>query len=42
MRIFNEFWGDMRGDGMDQARALAAAVDEARQWDRLMALARRP
>ncbi len=25
---------------MDQARALAAAVDEARQWDRLMALAR--
>jgi N-carbamoyl-L-amino-acid hydrolase len=30
----------MDGDGMDQARALAAAVDEARQWDRLMALAR--
>jgi N-carbamoyl-L-amino-acid hydrolase len=25
---------------MDQARALASAVDEARQWDRLMALAR--
>jgi N-carbamoyl-L-amino-acid hydrolase len=25
---------------MDQARTLAAAVDEARQWDRLMALAR--
>jgi N-carbamoyl-L-amino-acid hydrolase len=31
----------MQGDGMDQAaRALAAAVDETRQWDRLMALAR--
>jgi beta-ureidopropionase / N-carbamoyl-L-amino-acid hydrolase len=30
----------MQGDGMDRARALAMAVDEARQWDRLMALAR--
>jgi beta-ureidopropionase / N-carbamoyl-L-amino-acid hydrolase len=30
----------MQGDGMDRARALAMAVDQARQWDRLMALAR--
>jgi N-carbamoyl-L-amino-acid hydrolase len=30
----------MRSDGTDRARALAAAVDEARQWGRLMALAR--
>jgi N-carbamoyl-L-amino-acid hydrolase len=29
----------MRSDGTDRARALAAAVDEARQWGRLMALA---
>jgi beta-ureidopropionase / N-carbamoyl-L-amino-acid hydrolase len=30
----------MQRDGMDRARALAMAVDESRQWDRLMALAR--
>ena len=31
---------EMRSDGMEQARALADAVDEGRQWDRLMTLAR--
>ena len=30
----------MRADGMDEALALAGAVEEGRQWDRLMALAR--